>query len=312
VKRRASLAIAVALAGCGRHTDAPSPAASTGTLAAPSVSAARAEAAPSANAEPSADMATGRTLLSPGACRAIAVKGTVTGKGGVPLVTGDALDRTSWFSAKAGASIAVKNTETSRELVFHGPAEVLPCEHGEERFLMTEGHVETATWAGARPGAEVLIATPFAAVRYGDAKLDVSVDAKGLTVTSDTGDAWVWLAGAASEEKIPGGKRFEKRGRAPDVKTLVADCEKRAEDAESRARAVLVPGNSAAPLGVRAAEHVRARKAARASCAIAAAAVQTSQAEVDKDSLGRRVSYADARWRSVPPRVSSAQKVESR
>jgi hypothetical protein len=197
----------------------------------------------------------------------------------------------------------VKHTETTRELVFDGPASLLACEHGEERFLLTSGDVHTATWAGARPGAEVLLGTPFGAVRYGDAKLDVHVDEQGLLVTSATGDAWVERPLGGGEEKITAGKRMAFRGRAPDVKALVGDCEKRAEDTEKRARAVLAPGKNAAPLGTRAAEHVRARKAARASCAIAEAAVETAKtaAEAERDALRRRLTYADARWRSVPP-----------
>jgi hypothetical protein len=235
-------------------------------------------------------------------CRALAVKGTVTAAGGTPLVTGDGLGHAGYVELAEGGSLTVKNTETSRELSFSGPARVLPCERGEERFVLPFGAVETTTWAGARPGADVLIATPFGAVRYGDAKLEVHADSKGLTVASAAGDAWVWLGGAAAEQKIPDGKRFESRGRAPDVKALVTDCETRAGEAESRARAVLVPGKSTAPLGTRAAEHVRARKAARLSCAVAAAAVQTAKTDAEKDELGRRVSYAEARWRSVPPR----------
>jgi hypothetical protein len=251
----------------------------------------------------------------------------VTESDGQPLTTGASLDRAGTLTLSAGASIAVKHTETSRELVFSGPGRLLACDRGEERFLLAVGRVQTATWAGARPGAEVLVATPFGAVRYGDAKLDVRVDGRGLTVFSEIGDAWVLPSLASlSEEKVPAGRRLEKRGPVPDVKALVADCEKRAGDAEARAREVLVPGHGAASLGVRAAEHVRARKTARASCAIAAASLLSSAtaADVQKDApkdankanekteLGRRVAYADARWRSVPPRVDPAQKVESR
>ncbi len=309
-------AAAVALLGCGRSPGAPAPTPSARASAAPSASSAPVASA-SAGAPAPAGAATGLggVLQAQASCRAIAVKGTVKAASGQALVVGTSLDRTGWLDLGPGASVAVKNTETARELVFDGPARVLPCDRGEERFVVPEGHVGTTTWAGARPGAEVLLATPFGAVRYGNAKLRVDVDAKGLTVSSDSGDAWVWAAGAAHEEKIPEGKRFENRGHPSEVKALVADCEKHAEDAETRARAVLVPAKSAAPLGVRAAEHVRARKAARASCAIAAAAVQTAKTDADKDALGRRVSYAEARWRSVPPLRSSddpAQKDESR
>ena len=96
----------------------------------------------------------------------------------------------------------MKNTETTRELVFDGPASLLACERGEERFLLTSGDVHTTTWAGARPGAEVLLGTPFGAVRYGDAKLDVHVDEKGLLVASEVGDAWVELPRGAGKRKF--------------------------------------------------------------------------------------------------------------
>jgi hypothetical protein len=249
-------------------------------------------------------------------CRALSVQGAVVTASGKPVAEGAALDTAGWIAAPAESHLAVKNTQTTRELVFDGPASLLACEHGEERFLLTSGAVHTATWAGARPGAEVLLGTPFGALRYGDAKLDVLVDETGLAVTSEVGDAWVEPPHGAGEEKIPAGKRKRFPSRAPDVKGLVGDCEKRAEDAEKRARAVLVPGHNAAPLGARAAEHVRARKAARASCAIAAAAVETAQtAARDRDELRRRVTYADARWRSVPAQGQAqppTEKTESR
>ena len=233
-------------------------------------------------------------------------KGGVTADG-QPLADGAPLDAAGWVDVPEGGELAVKNGETSRELVFTGASHLLACEHGEERFLLTSGTVRTSTWAGARPGAEVSLATPWGLVRYGDAKLEVHVE-HGLSVSSETGDAWVALPLGAGEEKIPAGKRLQRRGGTVDVKSLVADCEKRAEDAEARARAVLAPSHGAAPLGTRAAEHVRARQAARASCAIAAAALETAKSVADKDSFRRRVSYAEARWRSVPPR----EKVESR
>lgn len=328
-------AFALALGACGRHGGAPSPAgsASARPRAAEEASARAAAVAPSATGS-SEGTGTGPTLLPMAiGCRAIAVHGNVTTADGKPLALNASLTTAGVLTLSPGASVAVKHTETARELVISGPGRVLPCERGEERFLLTEGRAQTATWAGARPGAEVLIATPLGAIHYGDAKLEVRVDAHRLTVLSDVGDAWVLPSLAASEEKVPAGKRFEKRGPLPDVKALVVECEKRAEDAEARARAVLVPGRGAASLGVRAAEHVRARKAARAACAIAAASVlsledapdaanaphgpdakQPNKAHnaTEKTELGRRVAYADARWRSVPPRVDPAQKVESR
>jgi hypothetical protein len=318
------LAIVLMAAGCHRRSETSKPAGASAPAAASTALAPRA-APTSAAPEPGASTGSSGTVLAPAnACRAIAVKGHVT-VGGAVLTTGAPLDRSAWLELDPGASVAVKHSETSRELIFTGKGRVLPCERGEERFLLVEGKAETATWAGARPGAEVLVATPFGAVRYGDAKLVIGVDAHGLSVASETGDAWLFASG--TEEKVASGKRAERRGPTPDVKSLVGECEKRAAEAEKRARAVLVPGPGAAPLGTRAAEHVRARKAARASCAVASAAIgmlalagrtggagqagQTGQAE-RSDDLGRRVAYADAQWRSVPPQVDPSPKVESR
>jgi hypothetical protein len=280
-------------------------------LAAP---AAPPSAATAGSAAPEAAPGSGVTVLDAAmTCRALTVNGDATTSFGTALHPGASLDRTGWLDLTAGTSIAVKNATTAREVVLRGPAHVLPCDHGEERFLLSSGGIETSTWAGARPGAEVLVATPLGAIRYGDAKLEIAVDADSLSVAANIGEAWVLPAGAgAREEKVTTGKTLKKRGVHPDVKAIVVECEKRAADAETLARAVLVPGHGAAPLGVRASEHVRARQAARATCAIAAAAVVTAKTPAERDELGKRVSYADARWRSVPPLVDKAQKVESR
>ena len=53
------------------------------------------------------------------------------------------------------------------------------------------GATLTSANLGVRPGAEVLIATPLGAVRYGDAALDLSLDAQGLRVRVKQGEAWV-------------------------------------------------------------------------------------------------------------------------
>jgi hypothetical protein len=310
-------AVAFALGACDRRGGAPAPAASAAASARPAPEPAASAASPAKSAASSAEAAdTSQPFLAEaGRCRAIAVHGTVTAADGKPLTPNASLERTGVLTLLPDASVAVKHTETSRELVFSGKGRVLPCERGEERFLLNEGRARTTTWAGARPGAEVLVATPFGAIRYGDAKLDVRVDSRMLTVVSEIGDAWVLPALSSSEEKVPAGRRFEKRGPAPDVKALVAECEKRAEDAEARARAVLVPGSGAAPLGVRAAEHVRARSSARASCAIAAASILSLETAPEKAELGGRLASADARWRGIPshtPQLGPAPKVESR
>jgi hypothetical protein len=65
-------------------------------------------------------------------------------------------------------------------------------------------------------------------------------------------------------------------------------------------------------LGARAAEHVRARQAARGACAVAEAALGTMKTGPDKEALAAEVAAAEARWRAVPQMAQRFRRVESR
>jgi hypothetical protein len=216
------------------------------------------------------------------------------------------------------ATLAVKDTGTGRELVFAGPGRVHACVRGEELFFLVRGEVRTAASAGARPGAEVLVATPHGVIRYGDARLNVKVGPSAISVRADLGDAWFEVPSAdgtgISEEKIATGKRFERKGLSVDVKALVGTCEATAQVAEERARVVLKPGPSeqTTPLGARAAEHMRARRAARFACALAEAALGTVENVGDRDTLDQVLGRAEARFRGMPNKPSDTEKSESR
>jgi hypothetical protein len=237
------------------------------------------------------------------------VKGTATTDDGEKLASGAVLDRPRWITLAAGAEVAVKHAETTREVVFHGPARFLPCERGEERFLLTRGRAVTATWAGARPGAEVVIATPLGAAVYGDAKLDVHVEGNTLSVHSDNGEAALYPSAIseggekpstdATGVKVFAGKTEKAKAASVDVKALVSSCEASATTAEARARDVL-GAEKKVPLGELAAAHVRARKVARIQCEIAAAGLGTLENGQNHDELARAVQRAEARFRGVP------------
>jgi hypothetical protein len=220
---------------------------------------------------------------------------------GTRIDTGMGLDRSRWVDLAPGAVLVVKHAETSREISFSGKAHVQPCVRGEEQFAMTEGTVTTTAGAGAHPGGEVFIATPLGLVRYGDAQLKATLDAKGLHVAIQTGSAFF---DEANEEgvgkRLSAGDHFEAKATRPDVKTLVDECERRAETAEQRARDVLSPKAPVAPLGQRASAHVRARQAAKKTCAIAGAAVGTLEMGKDRDDLESMLAAANVRWRDVP------------
>jgi hypothetical protein len=145
--------------------------------------------------------------------------------------------------------------------------------------LLARGTVTVGGGMGARPGAEVSLATPVAVVRYADAELTLRLDEKQLKVEVRAGqaelDAPAGGPGAAPRKALKSPLRGKDKllvplGK-PDVAQLMARCQEAAELAAQTARKV---GEKSAPepLGERAQAHVRARRAARAACTIAAAA----------------------------------------
>ncbi len=241
------------------------------------------------------------------ACRAIEVKGNVSSADGKKIETGTPLDDPGWLDIGEKSELVVKNVQTARELLFDGPARVFPCVGNEEHFFMDLGTVTTTTAAGARPGAEVSIATPIGAVRYGDAKLRVKLDAHGLDVTADSGDAFLDLPTATGfGNRVHAGGHRTAPFRKTDVKQLLGLCDAAAHTAEDRARDVLDPGPAqASPLGVRAEAHVKARQVARSLCAMARAALGTIAASASRDDLAAALDRADATWRGVPHGAAS-------
>jgi hypothetical protein len=290
---------------CSAKKGAPSPVPSVAAPATAASAAALAVAAPAASqgavsAETAREPPPEEVLKATKACRAVTVKGVVSTEDGKKIAAGDPLDRPVWLDLGAGAQLAVKHSGTAREVVFHGPGHILPCERGEERFLMTRGGAVTATWAGARPGAEVLIATPMGVVRYGDATLDVRVGNRTLRVQAAVGDAFIDVGDGSTGERVPAGSHADRKGAEVDIKALVAECDKGARAAEALAREVLSPDDSKVSLGERAQAHVQGRKAARMKCAIAEAALGTLKMGQDRDDLGKTVAASEARWRGVP------------
>jgi hypothetical protein len=300
---------------CKRHESSPSAAPSVVPSVAPAPPERLSASEPAT--PPPHDVGT-RLLPIAKNCRAIEVKGRVIDEAQRPVTTSDPLDRAVWLDMDRKATLAVKDTGTGRELVFVGPGRVHACVGGEERFYLVRGEVRTTASAGARPGAEVLVATPYGVVRYGDARLNVKVDPGAVSIRAELGDAWFEVASAdgkgISEEKIAAGKSFERKGLSVDVKALVGTCEATARVAEERARVVLKPGPSeqTTPLGARAAEHMRARRAARFACALAGAALGTVENVGDRDAFDQALGRAEARFRGVPEKPSDIEKSESR
>jgi hypothetical protein len=234
--------------------------------------------------------------------------------GSAPLASGAEVDGSEWVTLAKGASVTLKHAASGRELSLTGPALFRACRRGREQVLLAQGQITVGSGMGARPGAEVLIATPVAGLRYGDAELSLVLDEKRLTVEVRSGQVEVDpalppAAGAKPPKSplrakdklaIPLGK--------PDVADLMARCKAAAEAAESSARRV---GDKTAPepLGERAQVHVRARRTARAACTIAAAATGLVADPSAAAGLWAEAARWEGLWETIP-RPSSAQAPE--
>ena len=274
-------------------------------IAAPEAASARAEPAPDERAAPEATARFGTKE-----CRAIAVEGTPKDARGNAVVAMAPLD--GWLELPEKSSVSVKHAVTGRELKFTGPGLVLPCKDGKEWFVLVRGRASTTTWAGAAPGSEVLLATPFTLIRYGDATLDVTVEDSRLIVKAVRGDAWLEAGkdDGASDRKVSAGTQDVRKGAPEEPKALVSGCEHAAARAEALARDVL-SGKSDVPLGERAAAHVRARRAATAACAVADAALgrlATNGRGPEREDLARAIKKAEARYRTMPSLSAPAER----
>jgi hypothetical protein len=298
MKAQGALGALLLLGACGKSpSPTTSPSASARASAAPSVTVPAVSSAPPAEPPPEAT------------CRALRVLGEAK-VGDAPLATGAQLDGGEWVTLAHGASLTLKHSGTGRELALAGPALFRACRRGREQVLLAQGKVQSGSGMGIRPGAEVLIATPVAGVRFADADFELLLDDKKLSLVVRAGQLDVDAASPAKSPKsslrakdklsLPLGK--------PDAPKLMASCQEAAELAVATARRV---GDTSAPepLGERAQTHVKARRAARSACTIAAAAVG-----LVADPAARAGLWADAvRWEGLwetIPRPSRAKPPE--
>ncbi len=269
-----SLGLALWSVACGKssgdHGKSGSAAASETTAAGgvPAV----ASAAPSAVAAPA---------LPTSKCRVLRVVGDAM-LGAAVLASGTQLDGSEWVTLAKNASLTVIHPTSSRELSLAGPALFRACRHGREQLLLVRGVVTVGTGAGSRPGAEVLIATPIGAVRYADADFTLKLDDKKLSVEVRAGQVEVDAAASTASAPKSSPKTLKSPLHAkdtlvvplgkPDAVRLMATCKAAAELALETARKV-ADRSAPEPLGERAQANVRARKAARVACTIAAASI---------------------------------------
>jgi hypothetical protein len=300
--RTALVAAAVILAACNGKGSPPT--------AAPD--AAPSSARPVASARPPAS---GRVVPLATGCRAIAVTGKaeVSGKA---VTQGAPIDGSQFIDFSEGSKLTAKHARSGRELTLEGPGRAIVCRGGDEQVLLASGKLKSAVGTGARPGAEVLVATPFGIVRYGEAALEVRALPKKVEVAVTNGETWVEPAAGATRKGAdhlagPKGKASLHAGPNSTAEKLVLACAEAARLSAESARAVLAPtpgGPDAGTLGERAAVQLRARRTARAACAVAGSAVGLLDDPAERERLRVQVDSSDRLWQAVPRRGELGRK----
>lgn len=233
----------------------------------------------------------------PDACRVMSVSGRARRGSGQPIARGARLAGAEPIELEDDGRLHFKHTGSGREWTARGPARLVPCVDGQEEIILVSGALRAELGAGARPGAEVWVGTPFGSIRYARAQAEVRVSEQALELTASVGDVWLEGAAPAAELRVAAAIRRPAAQRLRVGPALEA-CARAAAESEARAKALLGPGEVG--LGQRAAAHVRARRLARSRCASATATVL---AQAPSDELAARLreleEYRRA-WQRVP------------
>jgi hypothetical protein len=285
----AALGLALVSAGCDKGSRTPAPSASASALALVSPSA---SIAPLASASPPPRAAF---------CRALRVVGDAR-VGEAKLESGAELDGAEWVTLAKDASLTLKHTGSGREVALAGPALFRACRRGREQVLLTRGKVTAGIGMGARPGAEVLIATPVGGVRYAEADFSLLLDEQRLSLEVRAGQVELDAAqpsGKPSKGPLHAKDKLVLPLGKPEPAALMARCQEAAEAAQASARRV---GDKAAaePLAERAQAHVRARQAARSACTVAAAATGLAADPEAQASLWAEAARWEGLWETIP------------
>lgn len=209
-------------------------------------------------------------------CRVLSVFGPNAKTSGAAY-QGRFFDGNGWLELGADVGLSLKHSETTREFAVHGPGRFLVCPGGDESVLVASGVFSSTAGPGSRAGAEVLVGTPFGAVRYGDANLRLDVRPKGLELNVKKGSAVLDRpsetdAGSATRtlEGPDGRVSFVA---SADAERLVAQCtELRARVARGRKPSVPAAASAGPLLSNWAVAQLKARQEARIACATASAA----------------------------------------
>jgi hypothetical protein len=239
-------------------------------------------------------------------CRVLGLKGE--GRAGeASLALGSVIDGSTWVTLEKDASLTLKHSGSGREIGIAGPALFRACLRGREQVLLPRGKLTGVPGMGARPGAEVLVATPLGAFRYGDADFVLSLDEKQLSIEIRTGQVELDSALAtgnaakAAQNGLHAKDKLRLPTGKPDPQALMARCGEKASAAEASARK-LAQRDAPEPLGERAKAHVEARKAARAACTVAAAASGLVADPEARAGLWAEAVRWEGLWETIPRR----------
>jgi hypothetical protein len=203
--------------------------------------------------------------------------------------------------------IALRHGTTTRELTLRGPGRFLPCFLGTETVLIATGTVKTTAGAGARAGAEVILATPLGALHFADAALEVGVGERELDVRVYTGGATLVLASGQKNVADGGppdlvlGPNGRKRLSGADVTAdIVSRCREAAGVLGASPPAPAPSASSSRTLlGQWSVAQLRARQGTRWACAIARAAVGRLDGP-ERDRLWAEITASDPVWQAAP------------
>ena len=252
-------------------------------------------------------------------CRAIAVTGDVTFTPAgetkpTPLASGDRVPEASFLRFAEGSRVTVKDPRTTRELTVEGPGRARLCVNDEDEVWLVGGTFQATRGSGESPGSEVLVATPFGAIRYGSAAFRASVTTK-LDISLTAGTALLRVsatsrspsdAGVSGWTPLPAGTTTVEPRPDPDpASKQVAAC--KASATETGRLAATVAQASRENLGDRAAAHVDSRRNSRADCAMAHTAVAWKEpprsppggGPGQSSRMAEELSKADALWTSL-------------
>jgi hypothetical protein len=238
----------------------------------------------------------------PPPCRALRVRGLSRTDAGEAIATMAPLDGVSWVTLEADAEMVIRFPASARELSVSGPGRFLPCRSGMELVLLSSGTFRSSRGTGVRPGAEVWVATPFGSLRYGDADLEVIVEARKIQVHVRGGS--IVVDPAPGSGALPEGSLTGPNGRAsgsgqPNPEGLASACTLAAKEAGKLALSI-VNRPVDAGLGERAALQLRSRRRARAACNTARAGLDRELAASRRGRLGDQIAAAETLWRAVP------------